>query len=101
MPTEDAYDAVLAELGKLAEAWRIHREVVNRAIGYLNQEVIGFRDRLDKDDVARTQRQSEVDAALQRIDQGQARIQRWQLIRLIVEVVAIIAVAAYLYGVSR
>ena len=101
MPTEDAYQAVLAELARLAEAWRIHREVVNRAISYLNQEVVSFTQRLDKDDQARAERQAQVDAVLKQIADSQSQQRRWQLIRLGVELLAIVIVGAYLYGVSR
>jgi ParB-like chromosome segregation protein Spo0J len=101
MASDDAYDAVLAELKSLYEAWRIHREVVNRAIGLLNKEVISFTDRLDKDDKARTERQAQLDQKLETITHGQEMIKRWQWVRLGVEVLAILLVAAYLYGLSR
>lgn len=95
---DDAYHQVLAELGKLHEAWRIYREVVNRAIGLLNHEVVSFQDRLNKDDTAREKRQMEVDAKLDAITRGQARIYHWQWIRVGVEVAAILIVLALLVG---
>lgn len=95
---DDAYHQVLEELGKLHQAWQIYREVVNRAIGLLNHEVIEFRDRLDKDDRAREARQKDVDAKLETISQGQARIQRWQWIRVGIEAAAILIVIALLIG---
>jgi len=101
MGSDDAYQAVLDELSKLAEAWRIHREVINRAIGYLNKEVIEFRERIDQDDKARVDRQAQIDAKLQSIEDGQAGIRKWQAVRLAVEVALIVAVGAYLFGMSR
>lgn len=101
MPSEEAYQAVLAELAKLAEAWRIHREVVNRAIGYLNEEVVGFRTRLDKDDEAREKRQEQIDTALKTITDSQTKILRRQLVRFGVELAIGLAIVAYLYGMSR
>ena len=109
MPTDEAYQGVLAELGKLNQAWIIHREVVNRAIGYLNQEVITFSVRLDKaeseraarwsqDEAERKARQAELDAALSRIVEGQASIRRWQWVRVVVEVTAVLVVLALLVG---
>jgi hypothetical protein len=85
----------------LVEAWRIHREVINRAIGYLNKEVIEFRERLDQDDKARIKRQEQIDVALQNIQDGQAGIRKWQWIRLGAELAVILIVAAYLVGMSR
>jgi hypothetical protein len=101
MPSDDAYQAVLAELGKLAEAWRIHREVVNRAINLLNHEVLAVVARFDKDDKARVDRQAQIDAKLEAISAGQEQIKRWQWVRIGVELLAIALVAAYLIGVSR
>lgn len=87
--------------GKLVEAWRTHREVINRAVNQLNHEVIEFSSRLDKDDKAREKRQGEIDLTLQRIEDGQSGIRKWQWIRLGVELIVIVAVAAYLIGVAR
>lgn len=101
MSSDDAYDAVLAELSKLHEAWRIHREVINRAISLLNHEVVAFKDRLDRDDGQRGARQAQLDGILKTITDGQEQIRRWQWIRIGVEVAAIVIVAAYLYGLSR
>lgn len=101
MPSEEAYQAVLAELQKLVEAWRIHREVINRAVSLLNQEVIGFTQRLDKDDQARADRQSQIDTVLKQITDNQTQQRRWQWVRLGVELLTIAVVAAYLIGASR
>lgn len=112
MPSDEAYDAVLRELGKLVDALRSqreelteslrqHRDVVFRAINLLNHEVIGFTQRLDKDDQARTDRQSQVDSVLRQITDNQAQQRRWQWIRLGLELIAIAMVTAYLFGVSR
>ena len=101
MPTDEAYQAVLAELAKLGDAWRAHRETINRAVGMLADEVFGFEKRLDRDDQDRRERQKELDAKLQSIFDGQAQIQRWQRLRVTVEIIAIVVVVAYLIGVSR
>lgn len=101
MPSDEAYDAVLAELSKLVDAWRVHRESINRAVNQLNHEVIGFTQRLDKDDADRGKRQVRLDAMLKTITDSQVQIRRWQWIRMGVEVVTIIVVAAYLFGLSR
>lgn len=101
MGTDDhreAYEAVLAELSKLADAWRIHREVVNRAISLLNKEVIEFQRRLDDDDKLRVERQSQVDDQFNLVVKDLKLIKRWQWIRLAIEVLAIVIVAAYLVG---
>ena len=94
----DAYHQVLSELGKLHEAWRIYREVVNRAISLLNHEVISFQDRFDKDDKARMQRQLEIDQKLDAITRGQARIQKWQWLRIAVEVLVLVVILALFIG---
>lgn len=96
----DAYEAVLAELAKLADAWRTYREVINRAVNQLNHEVIEFKDRLDKDDEAREKRQALLDKKLEQIQTGQDSIKRWQLIRIGLEVVAIGIVIAFIIGRS-
>ena len=101
MPSDEAYQAVLAELAKLTEAWRTYREVINRAVNLLNHEVMEFKDRLDQDDAAREKRQGQIDAKLESIHAAQRQIKNWQAVRLGVELLAIIAVAAYLYGASR
>lgn len=101
MSGDDAYQAVLAELSKLAEAWRIHREVVNRAINLLNHEVLAVVARFDTDDKARRERQAQIDTTLKVITDGQDQIRRWQWLRLAIELVAIAVIAAYLIGVSR
>lgn len=112
MPSDDAYDKVLAELSRLnraweqsvsdlTSAWQLYREVINRAVNQLNHEVLEFKDRLDKDDAAREKRQEQVDRKLEQITDGQQSIRRWQLIRLGVELGTILIIAAYLYGLSR
>lgn len=101
MSTDEAYNAVLAALSDMADQWRIHREVVNRAISLLNHEVVGFVDRLDKDDQSRIARQTDVDIKLAAITRGQDQIRRWQWIRISVEITAVLIVVAFLYGVSR
>lgn len=95
---DTAYRSVLKTLGELHDAWRIHRESVNRAIGMLADEVFQFEKRLDKDDQARAERQAQIDAKLQKIDDGQDQIQRWQRRRVALEIIAIAVVVAYLIG---
>jgi hypothetical protein len=109
MPTDDAYDAVLAELAKLnrawqqsqadmSEAWRLYRDTINRAVNLLNHEVLDFNDRLKRDEDVRAKRTLELDQKLATITSGQESIRRWQWVRLGVEVMAIIAVVAYIFG---
>lgn len=100
MPSDEAYQAVLAELSKLVEAWRIHREVINRAVSLLNEEVWGFRKRLDKDDEAREVRQGQIDAALKVLIDGQAQIKRRQNIRIGIELLIVLAGIAFFIGRS-
>lgn len=87
MPSDEAYQAVLAELTKLVEAWQRHREVINRAVNQLNHEVMAFSDRLDKDDKARVIRQTEIDGILKRIH-----------VVVVMELLAVIIAVAYLIG---
>ena len=98
MSSDDAYQAVLAELTRMVDAWRIHRDVINRAVSQLNHEVIGFTNRLDKNDLDRGARQAQLDETLKTITDGQEQIRRWQWLRLAIEVAAIIIIAAYLIG---
>jgi len=42
---ESAYHAVLKRLDEIAAEGRNHRDVINRAVGYLNQEVVEFARR--------------------------------------------------------
>lgn len=101
MPNDDPYTAVLAKFAEVVDALRLHKDVVNRAIGHLNQEVVSFSQRLDKDDAARVKRQQQLDEVLNSITNGQNQIRHWQWVRLAIEIAAILIVAAYLYGVSR
>lgn len=94
MPSDEAYDAVLKVLTDMADAWRAHRESINRAVGMLSEEVFRFDKRMRDDMQVRLDRQQEVDTKLH-------NIQRWQWIRLSVELIVIIAVAAYLIGVAH
>lgn len=81
----------------IEDAIRTHRDVVNRAIGMLNNEVFGFAHRLDKDDEARATRQKEVDSKLDTIQSNQERQRVWQWIRIGIELAtAIIIIAAIL-----
>jgi len=98
MPSDEAYQAVLAELAKLVEAWRIHREVINRAVSLLNREVLDFTNRLDQNDADRGARQAQLDAVLKSITDGQEQIRRWQRARLAVELLAVLVVIAYVLG---
>jgi hypothetical protein len=98
MPSDEAYQAVLAELAKLGDAWRIHREVINRAIGLLNNEVLAFRDRLDKDDVDRIARQAQLDVTLKSIEDGQRLIRRWQWIRIGFEAITLAIILGIVFG---
>lgn len=98
MPSDDAYQAVLKALSEMVDTWRVHREVINRAVNQLNHEVIALTDRFGKDDEARGKRQIQIDTALKNIQDGQDRIRRWQYARIGIELLAIIAVVAYLFG---
>ncbi len=101
MPSDEAYQAVLIELSKLAEQWRIYRDTVNRAINLLNHEVLALATRFDTDDTNRAKRQQQIDAKMEAIIVGQEQIKRWQAIRLGIEIAAILIVIAFAYGVSR
>ena len=98
MADDEAYRAVLAELAKLHEAWRMHREVINRAVGLLNQEVVGLIDRMRRDDSDRVQRQAQVDSQFAGIQRSLVTITKWQRLRVALEVVAIVVVLAFLIG---
>ncbi len=101
MPSDEAYEAVLAELGKLHEAWRFHRESINRAVALLADEVFRFEKRLDTDDAARVTRQAEIDSKLDSIAHGLASIRQWRWIRIGIEVAVILIVVAFVIGASR
>ena len=101
VPSDDAYDAVLRALGEIAEQWRIHRDVINRAVNLLNHEVLDLARRYDTDDQARKNRQQQVDAKMESIIVGQEQIKRWQAIRLGIELAAILIVVAFVIGMSR
>ena len=83
MPTDEAYQAVLHELSKLAGEWRIYRDTINRAINLLNGEVVGF---------GKQQRS---------IDRKLDAIRRLQWTRVMIEIVLLLMAIAYIYGVSR
>ena len=107
MPDDESYHAVLSELSKLSEAWRIHREVINRAISLLNHEVIGMSDRIDKDDADRVRRQQQVDQQFDVIRQqfdvilsGMRVLKRWSWIRIGIELAAIVVILAFVIGRS-
>lgn len=100
MPDDESYHAVLSELSKLSEAWRIHREVINRAISLLNHEVIGMSDRIDKDDADRVRRQQQVDQQFDVILNGMRDLKRWSWIRIGIELAAIVVILAFVVGRS-
>ena len=75
MPTEEIYDAVLRELGKLSDEWRIYRDTINRAINLLNHEVLEVVDQLDKNDADRSTRQTQLDTTLHTIQKQQQQLQ--------------------------
>ena len=75
MPSEESYQAVLAELSKLFGEWRIYRDTINRAIGLLNHEVLEVVDRLGKNDADRGARQSQLDTTLHTIQSQQVQLQ--------------------------
>ena len=107
MPDDESYHAVLSELSKLSEAWRIHREVINRAISLLNHEVIGMSDRIDKDDADRVRRQQQVDQQFDVIRQqfdvilnGVRVLKRWSWLRIGIELAAIVVILAFVIGWS-
>ncbi len=101
MPSDDAYTAVLKALSEMSEAWRMHRDTVNRAINLLNHEVLDLAKRFDIDDQARAKRQRQIDAKMEAIIIGQEQIKRWQAVRLGIEIAAILIVIAFFYGVYR
>lgn len=76
MPSDEAYAAVLAELSRLADAWRLHRESINRAVLVLANEVGSLERHVDD-------------------------VRRWQWIRLGIEMGVIIALLLYHFGVNR
>lgn len=90
-PDDDQFVRLGEMINSLEQAIRLHRDIVFRSISQLNIEVIGFRSELDQDKADRTVRQKEVDAKL-------ARITRWQMIRLVVEVIALLILVYYLGG---
>ncbi len=101
MPSDDSYHAVLKALSEMAEAWRIYRDTINRAINLLNHEVLDLARRFDTDDQSRVKRQQQIDAKMETIIAGQEQIKRWQAIRLGIELAAILIVVAFAIGVSR
>jgi hypothetical protein len=90
MPHEEAYNGVLKALGDMAQEWRIYRDTINRAISILNHEVIAFGER-----------QQQIVLKIESIVEGQAQIRRWQSTRLAVEIAALLAIAAFVYGMSH
>lgn len=105
MPTDEAYQAVLAELDRLSEAWRHHREVINRSVGMLANEVFSYDKRLKDDDADRKKRQDEVDAKFAQLATqiGQlaaqlGRLRTWQYVRIGVEVASVLIVLAFVMG---
>lgn len=88
---DDLYQTVIERLGDLVKQWQFHKETVNRAIGLLADEVFRFQQRMDADDQKREDRQKVVDAKLDSIE-------RWQRLRLLVEVALILVIAAALLG---
>ena len=101
MPNEDAYTAVLKALSEMAEAWRMYRDTINRAINLLNHEVLDLARRFDTDDQARAKRQQQIDAKMEAIIAGQEQIKRWQAIRLGIELATILIVVAFVIGAIR
>jgi hypothetical protein len=102
MPNDDTmYDNVITAIKGFQEELRLHRDTVFRAIGLLNQDIVGFAKRLDTDDLARTSRQAQIDEKLEQITRGQARIQRWQWVRVGIEVAAILIVIAFVMGMRQ
>ena len=97
-PNDDPFLQLAAMLNGLEAALTQHRDVVNRAIGLLSNELYGFRSELDKDRVERAARQAQVDAKMQSIEDGQRLIRTWQWIRIGVEAAAILIVLAYWFG---
>lgn len=92
MPADDDGFLQLASMiNGLEQAVRQHRDVVFRAISQLNLEVIGFTQRLDKDDDDRKVRQQQLDGRLDRIE-------FWQRVRIGVEVVLLLTLLAYYLG---
>lgn len=92
MPTDDdGFMQLAGMLNGLEQEIKLHRDVVFRAVSQLNHEVIAFRGELDQDKTDRTVRQRDVDAKL-------LAIARWQVIRLVLEVVALLVLVYYLGG---
>ena len=101
MPSDEAYTAVLKALSEMAEAWRMYRDTINRAINLLNHEVLDLARRFDTDDQARAKRQQQIDAKMEAIIAGQEQIKRWQAIRLGIELATILIVVAFVIGAIR
>ncbi len=87
-------DNVIAAIKGFQEEVKLHRDTVFRAINLLNHEVVSLGERFDHDDEARIDRQKQVDAKLE-------AIQRWQWIRLAVEVAAVLIVIAFIVGLRQ
>lgn len=101
MPNDMLSDNVIAAIKGFQEELRLHRDTVFRAIGLLNQDIVSFAKRLDDDDIARASRQSQIDEKLEQITRGQSRIQRWQWVRVGVEVAAVLIVLAFVIGMRQ
>lgn len=91
-------EAVVEKLSEISETWRIYRDTINRAINYLNHEVVNLIDRADRDDKLRTERQAKLDATLEAVQHELRFIRRTQWIRIGVELALVIAGIAYLIG---
>lgn len=84
---------------QLRDDWRIHREVINRAVVLLNHEVVSFGQRLDKDDGERKERQALLDRQLAALHQGLGRV--WTLLRWLLLLVIGLGVAATVWAWLR
>lgn len=109
MPSEEAYEAVLATLTEFGNQLRWHRDTINRAVGLLNDEVFGFRKIIDAIEAERkAQRENDekeraaarlaVDTKLDALTSALRHVQRWQLVRVVIEAMILVAVLAFVFG---
>lgn len=90
--------AVTDELSKISETWRIYRDTINRAINYLNHEVVNLIDRADRDDKVRLDRQAKLDGTLESLQKEMRLIRRTQWLRIGIEIALVLIGIAYLIG---
>lgn len=63
-PEDDRWALLLGHFRELTDAWRLHRDTVNRALLGLSQDVFALRDKFQRDERARLERQQQLDTQL-------------------------------------